>query len=186
MAEQRGGYYSSKLEGRLNLDKGGYGLYAREGVRAGELLVVWGGAVVDYETLLTFAEHRQARSVQVEEGLYLVPVVDDDPADHVNHCCDPNAGLRGQIGVVALRDIAPGEEICFDYAMTDASPYDEFECECGSPNCRKRIAGNDWMSPELQERYAGHFSPYIQRRIEKMKSGEAATSEATQSEKPGF
>jgi hypothetical protein len=172
MTEPRGGYHSPKLEGRLNLDKGGFGLYAREPVPAGELLVVWGGRVVDFATLATLPEHRQARSVQVEEGLYLVPVVDDDPADHVNHCCDPNAGLRGQIGLVALRDIEPGEEICFDYAMTDASPYDEFDCECGAAQCRKHITGNDWMLPEVQEKYAGHFSPYVQRRIDKLRAGE--------------
>ena len=29
------------------------------------------------------------------------------------------------------------------------------------------MTGDDWKLPELQTRYAGHFSPYIQRRIEK-------------------
>ncbi len=28
-----------------------------------------------------------------------------------------------------------------------------------------QISGNDWMRPELQARYAGYFSPYLQRRM---------------------
>jgi hypothetical protein len=53
--------------------------------------------------------------------------------------------------------------------MSDGSPYDEFDCECGAANCRGRISGNDWRRPELWERYAGHFSPYLQRRINHLK-----------------
>ena len=70
-----------------------------------------------------------------------------------------------------LRDIAPDEEICIDYAMCDGSPYDEFECHCGRPNCRGRVTGNDWQLPALQSRYAGYFIPYLQRRITKMVGG---------------
>jgi hypothetical protein len=79
--------------------------------------------------------------------------------------------LNGQITLIALRDIAVGEEVCFDYATCDGSPYDEFECECGAPSCRKHITGRDWRRPELWERYCGYFSPYLQRRIERLKAG---------------
>ena len=67
---------------------------------------------------------------------------------------------------MALRDIQPDEEVCFDYAMTDSTPYDEFECHCGLPTCRKIVTGNDWKLPELWAKYQGYFSPYLQRRIE--------------------
>ena len=79
-------------------------------------------------------------------------------------------GLIGQISVVALRDIYPGEEVCFDYAMSDSVPYDEFTCACGELNCRGRVTGNDWMLPDLQARYAGYFSPYLQRRIHRLQT----------------
>jgi len=49
-------------------------------------------------------------------------LVGPDPAeagDLVNHSCDPNCGLVGAVLVVAMRDIEPGEEITFDYAMSD-------------------------------------------------------------------
>jgi hypothetical protein len=67
-----------------------------------------------------------------------------------------------------MRNIAQGEEICFDYAMSDGSPYDEFDCACDAPNCRGRITGEDWRRPELQRKYANWFSPYLRRRIEQL------------------
>ena len=68
----------------------------------------------------------------------------------------------------AMRAIAPGEEICYDYAMSDGSPYDEFECTCGTPDCRRQITGEDWRRPDLQKKYAGWFSTYLQRRIDQL------------------
>ena len=53
--------------------------------------------------------------------------------------------------------------------MCDGTPYDEFECACGTSLCRGRVTGEDWRNPELWERYAGHFSPYLERRIKALK-----------------
>jgi hypothetical protein len=159
------GYISPKLEGRLIDNKGGRGVFAREKVRANDVLIVWGGEIVTGEMLREMWEEKHRLSIQVEEDLYLV-TGNEGPADWVNHSCNPNAGLVGQVVLVALRDIRVGEEICFDYATSDGSPYDEFECHCGAKNCRRHVTGDDWKLTELQVRYAGHFSPYIQRRIE--------------------
>lgn len=169
MFKQQVSYLSPKLEARPRPEKGGCGIYAREWVQRGELLVGWGGDVLTGEQLADMPALIQRYSIQVEENLYLVTTRPIAPADYVNHCCDPNAGLSGQMTLVALRNIAPNEEVCFDYAMSDGSPYDEFNCACGAPNCRGRVTGNDWMRPELWKRYAGHFSPYLQRRIERLK-----------------
>jgi hypothetical protein len=140
-----------------------------KGIPKGELLSVWGGAVYTEEELRQVPESRAKHGLQVEEGIYLLPLVEGDPGDYYNHSCDPNAALEGQICLVAFRDILPDEEVCFDYAMSDGSDYDEFECHCGAQNCRRIVTGNDWMLPELQERYAGHFIPYLQKRIDALK-----------------
>jgi hypothetical protein len=168
MDDQPTSYYSPKLEGKVRAP-GDRGLFAREPIQAGEMLTVWGGEICTYDALVRLSPEQRRLSVQVEEGLYLVST-HDGPGDWVNHSCDPNAGLNGQIVLVALRDILPGEEICFDYAMTDGSPYDQFDCRCGSPDCRCRITGDDWRSPALWHRYNGYFSPYLQRRINRLRS----------------
>ncbi len=136
MSNPQASYASPKLEARHYPEKGGWGVYAREWIRAGELLIVWAGEVVPGEQLVRLSAIERRYTVQVEEDLYLVTVRDPEPADLINHSCNPNAGLSGQIALTAMRDIAPGEEVCFDYAMTDGSPYDEFPCACGAPNCQ--------------------------------------------------
>jgi hypothetical protein len=165
IAVQPTGFVSPKLEGKLITGKGGRGVFARERVRAGELLVVWGGEVVGGDALRAMSVDRFRLALQVEEDLYLL-TANEGPADWVNHSCAPNAGLQGQVVLVAMRDIRAGEEITFDYAMSDGSAYDEFECGCGARTCRGHMTGADWSLPELQERYAGYFSPYLQRRID--------------------
>ena len=163
-------YLNPKVEARPNEHKGGGGVYAIQPVHSGELILCWGGAIVTEEQLYTLSERQRSHSIQVEEGLYQVTLGEPEPADYINHSCEANAGLSGQICIVALRDINPGEEICFDYGTSDGSPYDEFDCACGAPHCRKHVTGSDWMLPELWERYEGHFMPYLQRRIDKLKA----------------
>jgi len=169
MVERRTHYLSPLLEARPNPAKGNYGVFARARIPAGELLVVWGGDIVTAEELEKLSPREKMHTIQVEENLYQVPCRGPEPGDFINHCCDPNAGLRGPIALAARRDIQPDEEICMDYAMSDGTPYDEFECACGAPNCRGRVTGDDWRRPELQARYAGYFSPYLQARIDRIK-----------------
>jgi SET domain-containing protein len=163
-------YCTPKIELRACEEKGGYGLFARQPIAAGELLAMWGGQIVTSEQLAALPIDRQTHGIQVDEDLYQVPLSEGDPADYFNHSCNPNSGLNSPISLVAMRDIAAGDEVCFDYAMSDSSDYDEFECHCNTPHCRKRITGKDWQLPELQKRYYGYFSPYLQRRIELMQA----------------
>ncbi|GAB4275671.1 MAG: hypothetical protein Kow0080_25300 [Candidatus Promineifilaceae bacterium] len=162
-------YLSPKVETR-HLGNGYYGNFASQPIQKEELIVIWSGIIVNNQQLNQLPQIYQQHSIQVEEAHYLVSSRADEPADYINHSCEPNAGLVGQIMLVALRDIAIGEEICYDYATSDGSPYDEFTCLCGTPSCRKKITGEDWRRPELQQRYAGHFSPYLQRRIDQLLS----------------
>ncbi len=161
-------YSSPKLTART-IREGMYGAFASQAIEAGELVAVWGGRVVQWEEYKSLPVIEQMHSIQVEEGLYLVTPGMGDTADLINHSCSPNCGLRGQIALVALRDIPAGEEVTFDYAMCDGSPYDEFDCDCGSIHCRGRVTGQDWRLPELWARYAGYFSPYLQRRIDQIR-----------------
>jgi hypothetical protein len=57
-------------------------------------------------------------------------------------------------------------------------PYDEFDCGCGSPSCRGHVSGNDWQKPELQKRYAGFFSPHVQRRIDGLRKDQLTFEKA--------
>lgn len=161
-------YLAPTLIARANPEKGGMGIFAVEDIAAGDVLAVWAGDIVDYATLMQQPVERRRHSVQVEENLFqvLLPGREPEGADFVNHSCAPNAGINGQIVLVAMRPIAAGEEVCIDYAMCDTLPYDEFTCGCGVPECRVVVSGNDWMLPTLQEKYRGFFANHVQRLID--------------------
>lgn len=169
MHSSQNSYLSPKCDVREASDRGGFTVVAREPIAKGELIVVWSGTLVAGAELSTLPPHVKRHSLQVEDDHYLVSLTDCEPPDYVNHSCAPNAGLSGQIGLVAMRDIRPGEEVTYDYAMSDGSSYDEFDCCCGAAECRGRVTGEDWKRSELWQRYQGYFSPYLQRRIAKLR-----------------
>lgn len=155
-------------------------MWAIDMISCGELVAVFGGEVVTADTLATLPDDLRRITLQVDDDAFMV-TGREGPADWINHSCNPNTGLAGQVSLVAMRDILPGEELSFDYAMSDGSSYDEFPCSCGSINCRGRVSGDDWRNPELWRRYRGHFSPYLQRRIDALQrtQGRATTRRAT-------
>jgi hypothetical protein len=166
-------YLTEKCEVRNRDVAGGKAVFARELIEPGELVAVWSGRLVSADELDDLPEDIRHHTAQVEEGLYLASLTANEPPDYINHSCEPNCGLDGQIAIVAMQTIRPGDEVAIDYAMCDGSPYDEFECACGSSQCRGRVTGNDWRDPVLWKRYAGHFSPYLQRRINALQRDQA-------------
>ena len=162
-------YLTDKCEVRNRHVTGGHGVYATSVIEPSELVGMWSGRIVGRDSLDSLPEAIRRHTVQIEEGLYLASIRSDEPPDFINHSCEPNAGLDGQIAIVALRRILPGEEVTIDYAMCDGSPYDEFACACGAVTCRGRVTGEDWRIPALWKCYSGHFSPYLQRRIDALK-----------------
>jgi hypothetical protein len=141
------------------------GSFAIAPIAAGDTVAAFGGWVVDGATLATQPPDRVTRTMQIDEDLFLLPGEQPEHGDFINHSCDPNCGLLGATVVVAMRDIEIGEELTFDYAMSDGSDYDEFTCLCSTPRCRGVVSGRDWRLPELHARYADWFSPYLARRI---------------------
>jgi hypothetical protein len=84
-----------------------------------------------------------------------------------NHSCSPNLGWSGAYSLVALRDVAAGEELTHDYATSIADPEFLLRCHCETYRCRQLVSGDDWQIPELQLRYAGHWLPVVQRLIDR-------------------
>jgi SET domain-containing protein len=162
-------YRSPKIEVRQSKIHG-RGLFATADIAKGEIVAIKGGHIIDRETLRREITPRLgAVEIQIDDDLFVAPVNPDErelSMLYTNHPCDPNIGIRGEITLVAIRDVRAGEELTHDWAMTDNDDY-SVECNCGVSACRKTLTGRDWQRPELQKKYAGYFSAYLARKISK-------------------
>ena len=150
---------SSAIEGR--------GLVAVAPIAGDELVAIKGGHIVTTAALRSLPERLQNSEVQIAGGFHLAAVEDAEYEPvmlFINHSCEPNVGFAGNIVLVAMRDVAAGEELTTDYALFDDAD-DPMTCNCGTSSCRGTISGRDWQLPELQRRYGSYFSWYLLRRF---------------------
>jgi hypothetical protein len=145
----------------------GRGLFAAEPILKNEVVCVKGGHIFGREKLHQVSSSLGPAEIQIGDNLFIGPLSEgerDGSMIFSNHSCDPNIGVKGQIVFVAMRDIEAGEELTHDWATTDDDTY-EMECRCNAKNCRKRISGQDWRKKELQEKYRGFMSWYLEQKI---------------------
>jgi SET domain-containing protein len=145
----------------------GRGLFAVEPIGKGEIVCVKGGHIFDRETLRRMPDWYRAAEIQIADDLFIGPLTEEEREGSMifsNHSCEPNIGVLGQIVFVAMRDIAAGEELTHDWATTDNDDY-QLDCRCGAETCRRVVTGQDWRRKDLQEKYKGFMSWYLQQKI---------------------
>jgi hypothetical protein len=87
-------------------------------------------------------------------------------AHYVNHSCEPNLWSVSAYELATRRPIDPNDELTIDYGTISDDATFRMECLCGAASCRGVITGFDWRRADLQRRYARHWSPGLQRRID--------------------
>jgi len=153
----------------------GRGLFAGERIPRGEIVAVKGGHVVGRAELPALRASLGPAEIQIADDLYIAPTSAAEREGSMifsNHSCEPNLGVLGQIVFVAMRDVAAGEELTHDWAMTD-DDEDSMTCRCGAAGCRGTVTGKDWMRPELRAKYAGYFSSYLAEKIRRLDAAES-------------
>jgi len=152
----------------------GVGSFAAAPIRRGDRLIRTRGGL-----FYTTEDARQGR-LQIAGEMYneeqlgpdLFRATPKSPEYFINHSCEPNV-----LAATAVRDIAEGEELLGDYAHCEAGDVVLVDpCRCGATGCRGRITGLDWKLPDLQQRYEGYFTPYVQSLIDAQRRGEASPS----------
>ena len=137
----------------------GKGVFAAEAIAQGDEVLEFLGEVKDVGE---FADLTHALQIGPTEFLSASGGVDD----YVNHSCQPNCGIRddqGRIVLFALRALAAGEEITFDYSTTQSGGYWEMSCQCGAPACRGRIGDFKDLPKAVRTRYVklGAVLPFL-------------------------
>lgn len=165
----------SGLEVR-DINNFGKGVFAKTDIKKDTRLTVFGGYVmtVGEESRLPTPINDYSHRISKDLVIGIRNLDDIQPVDYYNHSCNPNAGFKGQIFLVAMRDIKKDEQVTFDYAMVlsesqeTPAPY-HFKCMCQLKNCRGIITCDDWKIPELQRKYYGFFQLYLQEMIDNVK-----------------
>jgi uncharacterized protein len=146
----------------------GKGIFAASPIRQGEVVIdFWNGPGIRVGTKEAY-RYEAAGShyiIQIDEDLYNVAVRGPELGDFINHSCHPNCGVKGKLAFVAMRDIASGEEVTFDYSMTESYFWYKMPCDCRTDRCRGAVTGSDWKRKDLQMLYKGYFSDYIEKKI---------------------
>jgi uncharacterized protein len=103
---------SSAIEGR--------GLLAIAPIAAHELVAIKGGHVITTTALRSLPERLQNSEIQIAGGFHLAAVEEAEYEPvmlFLNHSCEPSVGFAGNVVLIAMRDISPGEELTTDDAL---------------------------------------------------------------------
>ncbi len=147
----------------------GNGVFALAAIPAGSLVTVYRGEMISRDELerriaLRESEGQGAAPIyyfEIEEDRFIDAgtVVEDNPARFINHACDENCeaiwnAKTGRMEIFALRDIAPGEELSFDYGF-ELTGFFEHPCRCASEHCCGYIVAKP-LRAALMKKLARH------------------------------
>jgi uncharacterized protein len=127
----------------------GRGVFASRPISAGERIIEYRGERIDWPEAL---ERAAANGGPLSHTFFFTladgRVIDGgrrgNAARFINHSCEPNCEAMehedGRVHIYALRDIAPGEELHYNYALIydgrhTAAVRKAFACHCGAPSC---------------------------------------------------
>ena len=138
--------------------KYGLGLFAAKNIKQGEVIVDFsGGNMYKAEKCSELPKEIADHSIQFEEHKWIDT---KGIGRYLNHSCEPNCGVKDKFRFVAMRDISIGEELTFDYEMTEDSDW-RMNCHCGSQYCRKIIGAYRNMPEETRKKYKGYISDWL-------------------------
>ena len=139
----------------------GRGVFTEQPIGAADWIIRFTGPFLRYDQTSS-----STYALQIGTDLYIG--ASGGPDDYINHSCQPNAGLRingTTVDLYAIRDIAAGEEIFFDYSTTLDEDDFIMSCRCSSPSCRKVIGDGKYLPKDIWDRYMrlGIIPEYVQR-----------------------
>jgi alkylated DNA nucleotide flippase Atl1 len=135
----------------------GRAVFAERPIRKNEVIAIFDGNVYDddYEP---WTEDMYNHAIQFGKAIWRDS---NGIARLVNHSCEPNCGIKNLFSIVAMRAIEPGEQITWDYEMTEKNTHWKMKCKCGSKSCRKVIGNYSRMPAATRKKYTGFISDWL-------------------------
>ena len=137
-----------KPAGRIEVRKSGVhgrGVYATKPIPKGARIIEYTGKRVLWENVPDDLVDPHTFLFGLDNGIEVIdPTTDGNEARWINHSCDPNCEAieeNGRVFIYALRNLRPGEELFYDYALQVDEPVtrevaEESRCFCGTSRCR--------------------------------------------------
>lgn len=143
----------------VGLGELGISIFATRPIPEGELITNLDGPLISFDQAVAKG-HQESYALQIGKEAYLDL---RSPGCFVNHSCEPNSGVRDAVTLVAIRPIAAGEEIRYDYSTTMDEDYWVMSCRCGAAHCRGTIGDFKHLPHDLQASYLsrGLVQPFI-------------------------
>jgi len=123
----------------------GRGVFALKDIPAGQLIAEFVGNIYESDLATQLPTKMVNHALQISPTQYMY--AENRLAEIINHSCDPNCGINSLTKVVSIKCIRSGEEITWDYAMTEMSDWKLGNCLCGAQRCRG-IVGSFLDLPE--------------------------------------
>jgi len=127
----------------------GLGVFASRDLMPGEIILAIEGPIIDFAETKRRGP-RECMAIQIGPDRYIDT---QPPGVLVNHSCEPNAGIRENRYLTALRKIRRGQEIRYDYSTTMEEHSFTMQCLCGAPSCREWVRDFSTLPRPLRERY---------------------------------
>lgn len=125
----------------------GRGVFAAKPIPAGTRILEYTGEKISLDESLRRCEAGNEYIFQIDDRHAIDGSGAENIARLINHSCLPNCEALiedGRVFIIALRDIAAGEELTFNYGY-DLVDYREYRCQCGSPNCVGYIVAEEFF-----------------------------------------
>jgi hypothetical protein len=106
-------WITPKAHKSVRSDIAGRGLIAVEPISTGDIVAVKGGHIVTTPQLAGLPDPLPNSEIQIADKLHLVALSPDEYEPvmlFINHSCEPNVGFAGNIVLVAMRDVAAGDQ----------------------------------------------------------------------------
>jgi len=130
----------------------GQGAFATRPIKRGTRIIEYTGERISHDEADkryddTGMSRHHTFLFSIDKSKVIDAAVGGNDARFINHSCAPNCEAvdeKKRIYIEAIRDIAEGEELSYDYAYErDGTEDEEWErlymCKCGAPTCRGTI-----------------------------------------------
>jgi hypothetical protein len=146
--------YAPGLE-RFMTAKKGWGVRARQSIAKSTLILEYTGEIcsaAEFERrmLVRYKGDNHHYCLAMDNKIMIDAHRAGSECRFVNHSCAPNCEMQKwsvqglpRMGVFALKDILPGEEICYDYNFSLFNSDEGQECRCGAKECWGIIGGKN-------------------------------------------